>query len=379
MAFRIAVFSAQYPPHMGGIENFTQNLAYALAARGDEVVVVTNDTNEIGAGLAREGGFEVVRLPCYPLVDGRLPLPRHCAKWHELIEGLANRDFDGVLVNARFYPHSLLGMKMARKWGVRPVVLDHGSAYLSFSNPVLDPCVRLYEHVMTALGKRFKPAYYGISQKSADWLHTFRIEAEGVITNSINAEAYRECSSGRDFRSELLLSESDFLVAFVGRFIPEKGVLAIIEASRSPELLRRHVAFALAGDGPLADEVQAAQGDSLRWLGRLGKSDVSALLQQADALCLPSRSEGFSTTLLEAAACGCPSITTDVGGARELIPGHGFGTIIPAMSSDDIVNAIAPLADNRERLKAQSLKCQRLVDESFSWDLTAESVEEAVS
>ena len=270
-------------------------------------------------------------------------------------------------------------MKMARKWGVRPVVLDHGSAYLSFSNPVLDPCVRFYEHLMTALGKRFKPAYYGISQKSVDWLRTFGIEAEGVITNSIDAEAYKACSSDRDFRVELSLKKTDFLVAFVGRMIPEKGVSAIIEASRSRELLSRHVVFALAGDGPLAEDVRTAQGDSLRWLGRLGKSDVSALLQQADALCLPSRSEGFSTTLLEASACGCPSIVTDVGGARELIPDQSFGTIIPTMSSDDIVDAIVSLVDDREHLKVQSLKCQRLVDESFSWDSTAESVEEAVS
>ena len=94
---------------------------------------------------------------------------------------------DGVLVNARFYPHSLLGMRIARRHGVRPVVLDHGSAYLSFSNPVLDPAVRLYEHAMTAWGRRYDAAYYGISRKSAEWLGTFGIRAEGVIPNAIDA------------------------------------------------------------------------------------------------------------------------------------------------------------------------------------------------
>ena len=379
MGLRIALFSASYPPHMGGIENFTQNLAHALAERGDEVVVVTNDTNDLGAGLNNEDGFEVVRLPCIPLVDGRLPLPKPCTERRQLIKKLASRTFDGVLVNARFYPHSLFGLKMARKWGVQPVVLDHGSAYLSFSNPVLDPCVRLYEHAMTSLGKRFEPVYYGISQKSVDWLHTLGIDAEGVITNSIAAEAYRACSSGRDFREELSLSKTDFLVAFVGRLIPEKGVSVIIEASRSPELFSRHVVFALAGDGPLADDVRAAQGNSLRWLGQLGKNDVSALLQQANVLCLPSRSEGFSTTLLEASACGCPSVVTDVGGARELIPDDTFGTIIPSMSSDAIVEAISLLIGDSERLETQSHKCRRLVNESFSWDSTAERAERLFS
>ena len=376
MALRIAIFSAQYPPHMGGIENFTQNLARALGNRGHAVTVVTNDTNSIGAGWACEDGFDVLRLPCVPLVDGRLPLPKPSTVRRELLKELSAREFDGVLVNARFYPHSLLGMKIARARGLAPLVLDHGSAYLSFSNPLLDPCVRIYEHVMTALGKRYKPRYFGISHKSVEWLRTFGIEAEGVISNSIDAAEFRECASRRDFRAELELDKDDFLVAFVGRFIPEKGISAIIEASRTSELSNRHVVFALAGDGPLADEVKAAEGPNLCWMGRLGKDDVSALLQQSDALCLPSRSEGFSTTLLEAGACGCPAVVTDIGGARELIPDEHYGTIIQSREAAAVISALAFVVDNRSVLLEQSQNCRRQVDGKFSWDKSALQVEE---
>lgn len=379
MALRIAIFSAQYPPHMGGIENFTQNLARALGNRGHAVTVVTNDTNSIGAGWACEDGFDVLRLPCVPLVDGRLPLPKPSRVRRELLKELSAREFDGVLVNARFYPHSLLGMKIARARGLAPLVLDHGSAYLSFSNPLLDPCVRIYEHVMTALGKRYKPRYFGISHKSVEWLRTFGIEAEGVISNSIDAAEFRECASRRDFRAELELDKDDFLVAFVGRLIPEKGISAIIEASRTSELSNRHVVFALAGDGPLADEVKAAEGPNLCWMGRLGKDDVSALLQQSDALCLPSRSEGFSTTLLEAGACGCPAVVTDIGGARELIPDEHYGTIIKSMAASSIIAAIVHLADDPLLLMEQRRDCQSLVEKNYSWNSTAESVENLFS
>lgn len=375
MAKNLAIFSAQYPPHMGGIENFTRNLARALANRGNAVTVVTNDTNSIGIGWDCEDNFDVLRLPCVPLVDGRLPLPKPSAVRRELLKELDAREFDGVLVNARFYPHSLLGMKTARAKGLAPLVLDHGSAYLSFSNPVLDPCVRAYEHAMTALGKRYKPRYLGISRKSVEWLRAFGIGAEGVISNSIDAAEFRECASKRDFRAELELDEGDFLVAFVGRFIPEKGISAIIEASRTSELSNRRVVFALAGDGPLADEVKAAEGLSLRWMGRLGKDDVSALLQQSDALCLPSRSEGFSTTLLEAGACGCPAVVTDIGGARELIPDEHYGTIIDSMDAAHITSAFVKLADNRELLSEQSENCMNFVEKNYSWDVTARTVE----
>lgn len=379
MALQIAIISAQYPPHMGGIENFTQNLARALGNRGHAVTVVTNDTNSIGAGWTCEDGFDVLRLPCVPLVDGRLPLPKPSAVRRELLKELDAREFDGVLVNARFYPHSLLGMKTARARGLAPLVLDHGSAYLSFSNPLLDPCVQIYEHVMTALGKRYKPRYFGISHKSVEWLRTFGIEAEGVISNSIDAAEFRECASRRDFRAELELDKDDFLVAFVGRLIPEKGISAIIEASRTSELSNRHVVFVLAGDGPLADEVKAAEGPNLCWMGRLGKDDVSALLQQSDALCLPSRSEGFSTTLLEAGACGCPAVVTDIGGARELIPDEHYGTIIKSMAASSIIAAIVHLADDPLLLMEQRRDYQSLVEKNYSWNSTAESVENLFS
>lgn len=376
-----AIFSAQYPPHMGGIETFTQSISRTLADLGNKVLVVTNDTEGLGAGITYEEGVEVVRLPCFPLISGRFPLAKHSSSYRVLLKDLNERHLDGVLINARFYFHSLLGMRIARRHGLRPVVLDHGSAGLSFSNPILDPIVRLYERSLTAIGKaKYDPAYYGISKKSSEWLKTFGIESRGEITNSIDAAQFRALSSGRDFRDELDLGNV-FLVAFVGRLIPEKGVSALIEASKSDELKQRNVVFLLAGDGPLAGAVDAAQGESLRWLGRLDRPDISALLQQADVLCLPTRSEGFSTTLLEASACGCPSIVTDVGGARELIPSGEFGLIIESRDSSALIKSVEQIADNLELRKTQSTNCRLLCENGYSWresaKLAVESLERA--
>ena len=374
-----AIFSAQYPPHLGGIENFTRSVAQALVSRDNRVTVVTNDTEGLGAGVDWDEGVEVVRLPCVPLVSGRLPLPVYSGEGRRLREELEGRHFDGVLVNARFYPHSLYGMRFARSKGLRPVVLDHGSAYLSFSNPVLDPIVRLYERGITSWGGRYKAAYYGISQKSAEWLGTFGITARGVIPNAIDAARYHSCASSRNYREELGLDASSFMVAFVGRLIPEKGVAQIIEASQASELRERGVTFVIAGDGPLASVVNAAEGDGLRWMGRLSREDTAALLSQANVMCLPTRSEGFSTTLLEASACGCPSVVTDVGGARELMPGDRFGTIVPSQDVEGIVSALVRLFDNPDVLKEQARLCASIVESQYSWDSTAAAVERALT
>lgn len=379
MRSRYVLFSALYPPHMGGIENFTYCLAHALVDRGDDVLVVTNDTNGLGAGITDEDGVSVLRLPCFPLFAGRFPVPKLNAISRKLWKHVECQQFDGVLVNARFYIHSLCGIRLAKKLGITPVVLDHGSAFLSFSNPIIDPLVRTYERLITALGKRFHPDYYGVSSKSVEWLKSFGIAAKGVIPNSIDAKSFREMSSGRDFRIELGIDVESFLVCFVGRLIPEKGIKAILEASRSRRLVDAGVVFVLAGDGALSKEVDDAQGESLRWVGRLSSSDISALFQQSDLLCLPTRSEGFATTLLEASSCGCPSVVTDVGGARELFPNEHFGTIIDSMDSSDVERAIFALVKDPDRLAEQSRLCRRMVENESSWDKTASLVEKVLS
>lgn len=371
-----ALFSALYPPHLGGVESFTQGLANALAARGRAVTVVTGDTEGLGAGWAREGGVEVLRLPCRPLVSGRLPLPRAAAERRRLLAPLAARPLDGVLVNARFYPHSLLGMRFARGCGLTPVVLDHGSDWLSFSSAPLDAAARAYERALTAWGRRYGAAYYGISEKSAAWLGTFGIRAAGVIPNAIDAAAYRAGASARDFRAELGLAADAPLVAFLGRLIPEKGVRVLVEAGRDERLARAGATLVLAGDGPLADEVRAACGERLRWVGRLDRSDAAALLSQADLLCLPTRSEGFATTLLEAAACGCPALVTDVGGARE-VAADGCGRIMADASAGTVARELAGLLAERGELAAMGERARARVEERYSWDAAADAFERA--
>ena len=376
-AHSYVLFSALYPPHMGGVEKFTASVAHLLVERGNAVTVVTNDTEGLGAGERDEGGVSVVRLPCRPLVSGRMPLPRPCSERSALLGALSSRRFDGVLVNARFYAHSITGLRFARAQGLSPVLLDHGSAYLSFGSPALDLAVRRYEDAVTALGRRYEPAYYGISERSAAWLGHFGIRACGVIPNAIDAAAYRAQASGRDFRAELGISHDTLLVAFVGRLIPEKGVRQLLDAARDPRLTGRDVALVLAGDGPLAPEVGKARSERLRWAGALDAPDVASLLLQADALCLPTRSEGFSTVLLEAAACGCSPIVTDVGGAREVVAGPEFGRIIASMSADEVVRAVLELDDDRFLVSLRSRNCRERA-ELFSWDHTVDALERAL-
>ena len=74
---RYCIFSAQYVPHVGGIERYTEQLSKTLVSRGHEVDVVTNNTDGVEEFISIDG-LTVVRLPCIPLFSGRFPLPKPC-------------------------------------------------------------------------------------------------------------------------------------------------------------------------------------------------------------------------------------------------------------------------------------------------------------
>jgi glycosyltransferase involved in cell wall biosynthesis len=126
---------------------------------------------------------------------------------------------------------------------------------------------------------------------------------------------------GRDeVRAELGLAEGRPLVVAVGRLHPQKGYDVLLDAvgrwagADTPPLL------AVAGDGPLHDELAAriaAERLPVVLLGR--RSDVPDLLGAADVCVLPSRWEGSPFTAQEALRAGTPLVATRAGGIPELV------------------------------------------------------------
>ncbi len=374
----ICLFSAMYAPSMGGVQTYTQSLAKALANLGWRPIVVAMDTHGAGSNVASgdakagAAGIEVLRLPCRNALGGRYPMPRHGSDYTRAMEWLAAQEPRYVVVNTRFYPLSTEGLAFARKLGIAPVLVEHGSAHLTMGGAAVNAAVESVEHAMTARAKRYDPACYAVSTKASAWLSHFGIESHGELPNAIDADAYASAANTRDFRKELGIGGDALLVASAGRLVAEKGVLQLAQAVERLAGDRANVHVAMAGAGPLEAQVAQMGCGNVHLLGKLDRADMAALLAQADVYCLPSRSEGFATTLLEAAACGTPSIVTDVGGTDELIPDAAFGTIIDDMEAGTIAAALLDAANHRERLAAQGRAVAQRVRELCSWRHTAE-------
>ena len=368
----ICISSAYYPPHLGGVELFTKNLAATLAARGIAVTVVTDGFNGAEPYEMEDNGVEVFRLSASD-PSGRFPVLLR-TKWSQAIwRELESRTFDAIVVNTRFYPLSLKMLDFAHGKGLRPILIEHGSSYLTLGNQVADQAIHAYEDGIARLVQRSNPLCYGVSQEAAEWVSHFGLDACGVIHNSIDAAAFRASASKRAFRDEFNMSTDTVMVSFTGRLIQEKGVWMCVEAARM--MRGSNVEFMIAGDGPELQNLQREAPDNCHILGKLEHADVAALLSQSDVFCFPSSyPEGLPTSLLEAAASGCYIITAPVAGAREIVLDDDHGCVLHEVNTREVCAAIRECIDDPERVSRATAKCLSHVEREFSWDKAADDV-----
>lgn len=141
-------------------------------------------------------------------------------------------------------------------------------------------------------------------------------------------------------------------VLLAGRLLWDKGLAEYVDAARSLHAEGRKIRFFLAGTPDSGNpasvpEITVREWEAeglVEWLGHV--SDMPALLASADIVVLPSYREGLPKTLIEAAACAAPLITTDVPGCREVVTHEVEGLLIPSRDAQALALAIVRLQDD---------------------------------
>ena len=377
MSKNICIFSAHYFPYLGGVENYTYNLAKELIKKGDKVVIVTSNDMHLAAYEKMEE-IPVFRLPCYNLLGGRFPVSKVNGEYKRLYKKLLGVHFDLVIVQTRLYPHSLAGMRFAKKQGCKCITIDHGTSHMTVDSKLWDTLGGAYEHLITAWEKRLCQDYYGVSLECCEWLKHFGIKPKGVLYNAIDDEKIASLSTekGRDFRKENNIAEDTVVITYTGRLVKEKGVMNLIDAIRKYQG-NPDICLMIAGDGEEMEAVKAATTDNIIALGRLDFADIIALLKTSDIFCLPTDyPEGFPTSTLEAAASDCYIITTTRGSSHELLIDEGYGIIMKDNKPDTILAAIKQAVDLGEGRNEAIVRTKEHLGKHFTWKIIAQKVQE---
>lgn len=158
----------------------------------------------------------------------------------------------------------------------------------------------------------------------------------------------------RDATRRRLGVDSQVVLAFAGRFGPQKALDVALDAVASAD----NVTLMLAGEGDGTAELQRRAeplGERVRFLGPLARDEVIELFAAADASVLSSAWENLPHAVLESLAVGTPVLATAVGGVPEIVEDGVNGLLVPANDRAAFASAVARFAAEpslRERLRA---------------------------
>jgi glycosyltransferase involved in cell wall biosynthesis len=145
-------------------------------------------------------------------------------------------------------------------------------------------------------------------------------------------------------------------VLWLGQVNVRKGIHYLLEAARLLE--REAVEFLIAGPIQIRPFVVETAPKNVRWLGPIPRNQVRELYEASDVFVLPTLSDGFAITQIEALAHGLPIIVTPRCG--RVVEDGVTGFLIPPKEPTALVNAILKFVKDRRLAPDMSQKCTQI-------------------
>jgi glycosyltransferase involved in cell wall biosynthesis len=328
-------------PLAGGSEVLIDRLAHGLHERGHDVTVLCG--GPVGAHD-------------YTVVDAGPPYRQYVT--------------DPFVVRRRFRDVDVIvdvcnGMAFySPLWSRKPIVAIVNHIHFGMWQEWFSPIVAWLGSTMET---RVMPLVYrnnlivGVSQSTADTL-----ESLGVRRNNI-----RVVHNGVDLPDDVVDQQRERVFIAVGRLVPHKQFDVML---RAWERVRTETGgkLLIAGEGPERSKLEALAPPDTEFLGRITEEEKIELMSRAWLLVQPSRLEGWGIVVMEAAACGTPTIGFRAPGTRDAVIHDETGLL--ASSENDLVRNWIELASDGERREVLA-KAARRRAEQFSWDRTVHDFE----
>ena len=317
---KIAQVCPFYYPRRGGVETVVKEYSERLAKRGHEVHVYTSPLKLLRAGA-------------------------------DLIHIHANKHFStdvGALI-ARVKNTPLVYSPHAGTFGKSLLGRIHNQTIgrVALSAEVV-VCVSEYEK--------------GLIKASGVGVKRFE-----VLPNGVDAGVYKSLALNK--KSEALARRGP-TVLYLGRLSSHKGIDTLIDAM--PLVLGRipEVRFVIAGPGEIPNlKTQISNlGKNALFLGEVSEEEKISLMQKASVFVLPSRSEAFGITVIEAMAAGCPVVVSDLPALTEIVEHEKTGLVFPVDEAKALADRILKLLSDHELSQKVSKNAKEKVQEKYNWE-----------
>lgn len=330
-----------FPPTKGGVTTFMLNLTSSMLKDRFDFIPFTTSRPPKKGTLNNYGYAAMFRGGVGRVISGMA-----VTAWHVISFPLALSRIDVVQVQASDYQafwESAVYVGLARAFG-KPVVLRIGGAFDVFhaaSPPLVQRMIRRVLNApqwVIAQSHRAKAMIKGAGRAGPIL----------VIPNWPKAELIRKID--RPSRA------NPVFLFIAGSDAHRKGVEEVLAAAQDlaarGSAARFHI---LAAPEVLEQRIAAlALPNIVRVEGFVPHARVVEAMGEADVLLLPSHGEGFPNTLIEAMACGLPSIVTPVGGVPEIIEAGG-ARLVPVRDAQALAEAIDALCKDEPLRQAMGV------------------------
>lgn len=247
---------------------------------------------------------------------------------------------------------------LTRRTGrIRLVHTYHGHVFEGYFG---SPSTRLFLWVERWLGKRTDALIAISPQVRLDLIDTYRIannQQLHVIPLGFNLDRFLAITPGarRSAKAALGIGPDTVAIATVGRLTAIKQHSLFLEMAGLLSVRADRFTFLVVGDGELRAELEAQAtalglGSRLRFLGWRG--DLDNIYAATDIFVLTSRNEGTPVALIEAMASGVASVSTDVGGVKDVMTGPDLGSLVRFGDPAALAEEVSRLAEAPDRRAA---------------------------
>ncbi|MEX0833925.1 MAG: glycosyltransferase family 4 protein [Actinomycetota bacterium] len=363
---RTLVITNDFPPRVGGVQQYVHNLVANLPA--EKITVIAPRWAGWREFDARQP-FRVVRAP------GRSmwPTRRLAAK----VQDLAERADTEVVLFGHGFPLGALGPRLAER-GTPYVLLTHGVEYWMALTPGL------------ALGlRRAASRASRVTVISRFTGRTIRTAIPKEVPMSlcppgVDVERFRPGVSGDEVRRRHRVGDRP-LVVCVSRLVRRKGQDVLI---RSMDRIRRRAPGAcllVVGDGPdrarLLDLARGAPAGAVSFAGAVTDQDLPTYYAAADVFAMPCHSrfgglevEGFGIVYLEAAASGKAVVAGRSGGAAEAVVDGETGLVVEGDRPDAVAEAVGGLLADPVTAADMGKAGRERAEREYGWPAIAGSM-----
>ncbi|NLV15446.1 glycosyltransferase family 4 protein [Haloarcula argentinensis] len=352
-----------FPETVGGAPYHIHALSRDQAAMGHEVTVLTVSDGVEEREVTDQDGYTLIKQP------PKLELLGNQIFANTVSDLRGMEDFDVVHTHSHLFFSSNVAALYCRMADIPVAITCHGL------NSQRGPFWFSRAHLRT-LGKwTYDSAdvtlcYTDVEQSK---LRNIGVDADiAVVNNGIDTNRFSP--AGQEHPD--IVNQSGQAIVFVGRLVDGKRPQDVLAAFDS---IRKHCPDAslfFCGDGPLRDRLESTVADkgladAVEFLGRVPYQQMPSVFRAADLFVLPSRTEGFPRTVIEALACETPVVASDLEQTSKIV--NQTGKTVQVGNIEGFATAISDLLSDEHRLSELGKHGREIVTTRYNW---AETVQE---